>query len=261
MGRLLGYMANRADRLGEVLREEATSLTPPDDFRADAWGMGFYQGGEVLFKKRPQAEDSPIDWAKIAGDVRSDCLIVHLRKASAGNFRAENTYPFRMGRWVFAQTGEVEGFDAIRPALFETLPDFLRRNIRGSSDAEHVFHVLLSFLHDEGVLEMPDAEPKPIFSALRSTMALIARHAEQVKAPAPKLNLMLTNGRSLFAMRGGDPLQFVERSGSEPRGGGSFRYVLVYSNGEHAAVGAEDIPESSVLVVDRDLTATVHPLT
>ena len=52
MGRLIGYMANRVDRLPEALAEEKLAIGETPSHAADAWGIGFYQGGEVLHKKR-----------------------------------------------------------------------------------------------------------------------------------------------------------------------------------------------------------------
>ncbi|MGF1467029.1 MAG: class II glutamine amidotransferase [Sandaracinaceae bacterium] len=266
MGRLIGYMANRADRLGQVLDEEEPAIAPPSHFSPDAWGIGFYQGGEVLFKKRPTTSDGPIDWKAVARGVGSDCVVVHLREATVGDFHADNTHPFRMGQWLFAHNGTVEGFAAIRSRLVESLPDFLRRNIRGSTDSEHVFHVLLSFLHDEGILDHADADPKTVFGAIRSTVALLDRHAAEVAAPLPTLNMVLTNGRYLYALRRDLPIYYVQRTGlpSEGRihkeGAGALRYVLLFSDGEVGPVGYDELPPRSVLTVDRDLGVQVTPL-
>src|SRR5262245_28171679 len=124
MGRLLGYMANRSDRLGDVLADERSAIALPPDFRPDAWGIGFYQGGEVLHKKRPKLDPRPIDWESVANGVRSDCVIIHFRQATVGDFRADNTHPFRMRQWMFAHDGTITGFGGVRARLLETLPDF-----------------------------------------------------------------------------------------------------------------------------------------
>ena len=50
MARLIGYMANRADRLRDAFHQERAAITAlPADLRS-AWGLGFYQGDEVLHK-------------------------------------------------------------------------------------------------------------------------------------------------------------------------------------------------------------------
>lgn len=265
MGRLLGYMANRTDRLGDVLDAEREAIAPPPEFRPDAWGIGFYQGGEVLHKKRPKLGEGPIDWENVARGVRSDCVVIHFRHATVGDFRADNTHPFRMRQWMFAHAGTVQGFNAIREHLLESMPDFVRRNIRGATDSEHVFGVVLSFLHDAGHLDAMDTDPKVVLGALRSTVALIDRHCAEIGAPEPTLNLILTNGRSMFALRRGSPLYYAERTGlpgdgPTAKGAGAFRYVLVFSDGEEVPIGYEAIEDAAVLVVDRTLGVSTHRL-
>ncbi len=265
MGRLVGYMANRTDRLGDVLDEERQAIAPSPDFRPDAWGIGFYQGGEVLHKKRPKLDEGPIDWEGVARGVRSDCVLIHFRQATVGDFRADNTHPFRMRQWLFAHNGTVEGFAAIRDRLVEAMPDFLQRNIRGSTDSEHVFHVLLSFRHDAGQLDHPDADPKVVLGAIRSTVALLDRHCAEIGAPESTLNLMLTNGRTLYAVRRNAPLHYVQRTGMPSDGpgasdAGALRYVLAFSDGEATPPGYASAEPSSVVVIDRNLDVTTHAL-
>ena len=43
-------------------------------------------------------------------------------------------------------------FDSIRDRLVASVPEFLRSSIRGETDAEILFYVFLSFLHDAGRL-------------------------------------------------------------------------------------------------------------
>ena len=79
MGRLIGYMANRTDRLADALTEEQAAIGPASLADADAWGIGFYQGGEVLHKKRPRSGlgmSEPLSWREVAGNVRSDCAVM-----------------------------------------------------------------------------------------------------------------------------------------------------------------------------------------
>lgn len=53
MARLVAYVSNRTDRLLEALVEERAAVGDVPSEQADAWGIGFYQSGEVLHKKRP----------------------------------------------------------------------------------------------------------------------------------------------------------------------------------------------------------------
>ena len=60
MSRLIGYVANRADRMRDALYQERAVLrqeTAPAN--ASGWGIGFYHGDEVLHKKRPTRAERP----------------------------------------------------------------------------------------------------------------------------------------------------------------------------------------------------------
>lgn len=274
MGRLLGYMANRADRLRDALHQERAAITLAPGSTPDGWGMGFYQGGEVLHKKRPQLSGEQVDWESIAGDVRSNCVVAHLRQATVGDFRAENTHPFRMRQWLFAHNGTIERFGALRERLLETMPDFVRRNVRGDTDSEHVFAAILSFLHDEGQIDNPDVDDKPVIHAIRSAVSLLDRLTGEVDAKPAGLNFVLTNGRKMFALRRGSPMAFVERQGlhdpenertsnvslRETAEAAALRYVLVVSDGPTQPAGYSSMEDSSLLIIDRDLRVGKHSL-
>lgn len=264
MARLVGYMANRSDRLAAALYQEravvassATAATTPT-----GWGLGFYQNGEVLHKKRPQLSGA-VDWQQLARDVVSDCVVLHLRQPTVGDFRTQNTHPFRMRRWLFAHLGTIGRFEAISGTLRASLPDFLSRGLRGTTDSELLFYVVLSFLHDAGQLDRPDVDEEVVISALRSAVALVDRVVAEVRGPESGLNLVLTNGRALYALRRGGPMAVVERRGLHdpphdlpPSSGGpaTLRYVMVV--GEPAEPLPSDwqaIDQGSIVVVDRNL--------
>lgn len=260
MGRLIGLMANRTDRVLDALHEERAAVGPEPGSDAQAWGAGFYQGGEILHRKRPQGGDGA-KWADIVGGIRSDVVLVHLRTATVGDYRAENTHPFRMRQWLFAHRGTVHGFDAIRDALVEPMPDFLRRNVRGTTDSEHVFHAFLSFLHDRDGLDAIEVDDGVVLAALSSTISLIDRLTSEVGAPPAELGMLLTNGRTMFAVRRGAPVAYVERAlPSEGRGSGPFRYVLVTGSDTPPPPDYRALADGHALVIQRDLTTSSDAL-
>ena len=195
-------------------------------------------------------------------------IIGIFRHATVGDFRAENTHPFRMRSWLFAHSGTIDRFDAIRPRLLEGMPDFIRRNIRGRTDSEHFFHTALSFLHDSGQLGRPEANDESVLSALRSTVRLVDRLSKEVGGELATLNPVLTNGRSIYAIRRGHPMKYVERTGIHDPADGevveprrvSVRYVLMVSDGPEVPHPYVDVPDESIVLVDRDLSVTVHAL-
>src|SRR5262249_34998651 len=139
------------------------------------WGIGFYQAGEVLLRRRPIDDREEIDLVEAAGDVRADVMIGHVRRASVGALRTENTHPFRYRMWMFAQTGTIGGFERLRERLLASQPEFLRRNVRGETDSELFFYLFLSFLHDAGHLSDAHVESEHVVAALRASIALVDR--------------------------------------------------------------------------------------
>jgi glutamine amidotransferase len=204
MARLFGIIGNRPDLAARILAFEAEALRARSKGPPLGWGLGFYQGGEVLMRRRPIDERQDIDVAKLAGDVRADLVVGHVRHATVGALRTENTHPFRYRQWLFAQTGTVSEFEQVRERLVASVPDFLRSGIRGETDAEVVFHVFLSFLHDAGRLNDGLVEEAAVREALRSSLAVVDGMTAEVGAPAARLNLMVSNGDHLIAVHRSD---------------------------------------------------------
>jgi len=203
MARLFGLIGNRADLASRVLHHEADALRVTSRGAPLGWGVGFYQGGEVLMRRRPIDDHASLDVAKLAGDVRADVLVGHVRNATVGALRTENTHPFRYRQWLFAQTGTLPSFEAIRERLVGSVPEFLRSSIRGESDAEILFYVFLSFLHDAGRLNDGLTEPGHVRDALRSSVAVVDGMAAEVGGSPASINVMVSNGENIFALHRG----------------------------------------------------------
>jgi glutamine amidotransferase len=206
MARLFGIIGNRPDLAARVLASESEALRARAR-SSDAplgWGLAFYQGGEVLMRRRPIDERPEIDVAALASDVRADLVIGHVRHATVGALRTENTHPFRYRQWVFAQTGTILDFDRIRDRLAASIPDFLRSGIRGDTDAEVLFHVFLSFLHDAGKLSDGQVDAPEMIEALRSTLAVVDGITSEVGAPTANLNLVVSNGNQIVVVHRSD---------------------------------------------------------
>jgi len=271
MGRLVGYMANRHDRLGAALHQERGVVAPPPAMGPTGWGLGFYQGGEVLHKKRPQF-DGEFNWETVTRGVRTDCAVLHLRQPTVGDFRSHNTHPFRMRSWLFAHTGTIQRFEAIEERLRGSLPDFVNRNIRGKTDSEVLFHVVLSFLHDSGNLDNLDVAAEDLLSAVRSAVALVDRLTAEVQATESSMNLVLTNGRLMIGLCRGARLAYVERRGlhdppadlqADRASPGVLRYVMLTSDlddGIELPADYIELEQGQAVIVDRDLHVQGHAI-
>ncbi len=214
MSRLFAYMGNDQDRVKCALYPARKLLVADGAAEAtfDAWGLGFYQGGEVLLQRRPKPPTDPVDFYALVKDLRTDVIIGHVRQGTVGKPKNENTHPFRFRSWLFAHHGTVPSFDGVRDELLRAVPDFLRRNIRGQTDSEHLFHVMLAFLHDAGKLDDLNVSTAQVRDAVRGALSLVEKAVGKAAAETMECALALTNGRILFATRHGAPVYLQERS-------------------------------------------------
>lgn len=171
MGRILGFMGKGAHTWAKVLAEQSATMTRIEmNCQKAAWGIAFYQGDEILHKKRPEASTEDLDWRDLAGEVNSECLLAQVRVPYSENFRIENTQPFRFRRWSFAHVGNVKRLDASHDQLQESLPDFIKRNIRGDTDSELLFHLILASMHQYNLLDCYDAHIFDVLKSIRTTL-------------------------------------------------------------------------------------------
>jgi glutamine amidotransferase len=269
MGLLFACMISRPDLLGAALLEERDAIDACMPASADGWGAGFYQSGEALHRKLPQPIEGRITWGAVLDGLRSHVAIAHVREAKIGDRRADNTQPFRMRQWLFAHAGEIAGYEGIRERMTQSLPDFLRRNIRGQTDSELFFHLVLSFLHDAGHVDTVDVPPLAVVGAIRSAVALADSHAREVGAQPGSLSIALTNGRQLYVSRRGSPMCVTSRdrlshmgnelSGANQGAQQAARFVIATSYRDSAPPpGYRALEDGEIISVDLNLQLSSH---
>jgi predicted glutamine amidotransferase len=265
--KLFACMCNQPQRLWAALAPVRAVLAaqPP----VSRWGLGYSQGGDVLLVRTPKASDKVVDLAAPLAEIPTDCAIAQAMRddsteasLSARLNGTDNTPPFRFRRWMFAQAGQL-AFDAIAPRLVEHIPEYLRRNLKGRTSSELVFHIFLAMLHDEGSVDDPNLPVQATRRALAATIRLV--HAEQARAalPAQFGNVALTNGRSMVLARLDEPLRLRRLwiNGERGERDESFRGVLLVSGGDgEPRDGFEDVPAQRAVLVTRDLQVSLAEL-
>jgi len=209
MARLVGFISNRPDLGARVIELEGRALSVRrKPGVTPGWGVGFYQGGEILLKRRPIDDRPEISLADITKDLRTDILVAHVRAATVGNSRTENTHPFRYRQWLFAHTGTVEAFTTLRGRLSDSLPQFLQRDVRGDTDSELLFALFLSFLHDAGQLHRPIVDAASARTALRSSISLVDRLCAEEGTGPSAMNILVSCPDYLLAVHGGAKMAY-----------------------------------------------------
>ncbi len=273
MTRMIGYFANQTDRIRCALTVEEPALHFGAE-RVDGWGVGSYQFGEVLLRKRPTDPREAVRLLDVVRDLRTGCTIAHVRTATVGPRSLDNTHPFRHRQWLFAHVGTLPGFAEQRRALVAEVPEHLARSLRGDTDSEVIFFLFLSALHRMGQIDDPEIDAAAITAALGEAVDAVDRVCQ-----GATINLMVTQGRAMVALRRGAPMSYVRRhgvrdcavcrkapeiAGREPRrvDHESLRYVVIAGDAAVSSAGWHEVPESprgTFLAVDRHLDALVTP--
>jgi glutamine amidotransferase len=233
------------------------------------WGFGYIQGGDVLLARTPKGSAVPVDLAGPLGDIHTDCAIAQAVNDTryAGT---DNTPPFRFRRWLFAQTGAPE-LDEIGPRLLEHVPEYLRRNLKGRTPAELIFHIFLAMLHDEGNIDDPNLPTQATRRALAATLRLVESELDKIgrdKSTVGFGNVALSNGRSMVVSRpstSNQPLRIRklwlhDERGKAEQGPEAFRGVLLVAGNGDSLEGFEDVPANHAVLVSRDLKFTLADL-
>jgi hypothetical protein len=281
MSHLIAYVGNEPENMACALFSARGALHSRGGEPLNGWGFGFVQGGDVLLQKRPRAATGEVDLYGLVKDLRADAIVGRIGFSRDGSVAAEDADPFRFRSWLFGSVGEVSetAFESVREKLLESVPDFLRRNIRGRSPGEHLFHLFLAFLHDAGSLDAPSPAPAIVHGALRNSVAFVDRLLAGAGGPTPpsRLALVATNGRCFVAANGAHPLRYLHVEGisdcpvchgrldREPDDRRipheSLRAVIFEANRGIAERGGwRDVPEGSVVIVGPDRAPVVSQL-
>jgi hypothetical protein len=267
--KLFACMCNQPQRLAAALAPVRSTLVaqPP----LTRWGLGYIQGGDVLLVRTPKASTVPVDLAAPLADIATDCAIALAVHDNGEYGGTDNTPPFRFRRWLFGQSGATSfaGAADLGGKLLEHIPEYLRRNIKGRTPGELMFHVFLSMLHDEGNLDDPNLPTASTRRALAATLRLVGSELEKLGTTPSDIvlgNVALTNGRSMVVAHLDEPLKLRRLSvanerGEPERGADAFRGVLLVSGGDgDAREGFEDVPARHSVLVSRDLQVTFADL-
>ncbi len=275
--KLFACICNQPQRLPIALAPVRAALIaqPP----VNRWGLGYVHGGDVLLVRTPKASAAPVDLAgPLTAEIKTDCVIAQaVRDDGLGLGGTDNTPPFRFRRWMYAQSGLDSrlfsgaaggtpdgGAEEVVPRLLEHIPEYLRRNLKGRTPAELIFHVFLAMLHDEGNIDDANLAPAASRRALAATLKLVAAElARAGKSDAALGNVALTNGRSMVVARLDDPLRLRRLWVTGERGerDESFRGFLLVSGGDgDPKDGFEDVPAHRSVLISRDLQVSFADL-
>jgi len=222
---------------------------------ADGFGVGWYNR---VLDPTPcvYTSISPI-WSdrnlpRLSKHIASECIFANVRSATPGQaVDQSNCQPFAYKHVLFMHNGYIENF---RVTLLRQIRAALRDEyytaIVGSTDSEHIFALLLNFLHDQTVTWQTIAE------AMQATIRQLEQWATQQQIRIA-LNLAVTDGESVvasrFANQGPAPSLYALRDHSFFPGAVVVASEKLFCDSHWVAV-----PEDTIVALDPALT--VHSL-
>ena len=286
MPRLFGLYTNRCTAIAPILAIAGDRVRIPAADNPHGFGLGYTHGAQVLLQRRPQIHDQPVDLVSAIGDIQSTALIAHVRHAGVGGLKPQNLGPFRYGPWVYGQVGTLPDADRLVGLFRDQIIDSLRHNIGGDTDAELLFHVFLSRLHDAGISTRQWAVDSDIIvQVLLDTLehwrlcthrATDRKDATGTQDRSAGVALVLSNGQAMFALSLGRRLGYVpliidgnqvlpgdpaDLSPSKSATDSAHRAVLI--------VDEEPVPpldpfvpmaDGQVVSIDQTFTMSTHPV-
>jgi glutamine amidotransferase len=213
----------------------------------DGWGVACLNDHslpQVEKNIKPAFEDGQFD--ETASRLQAPVWLAHVRAASSGGVRLENTHPFYCGNWAWMHNGTI-----IRP--LELLGDMMLANAdprfrslrRGATDSELCFLLFLSELARRAGTEIDNPPVETAAAAMSAAIHFLHTIAAPFKQKDPTMNFMASNGMMLIASRWGKTLWTLERP---PRGLDPPAVFVASEPFDDEAW--QEAPDQSCLVVD-----------
>lgn len=262
MCRLLGYLGPKI-QLDRLLSQPEHSLIvqsyKPQEMaeallNADGFGIGWYhpeENTEPFTYKNTLPIWSDINLPHLARYIESGGILGYVRSATPGQpVDLSNCQPFSYQNILFTHNGYIDKFrDSLYRPIRDRLKDTAYKSIKGSTDSEHIFSLLIDEL-DNGI-------STDIDEALQTTLIILTELAtiHQVKVLATAI---ATDGNRLIACR-------FAKNATPPtlywlKNDPNFPEAVILASEPLFPGNWNACPEQSVITVGEDLDLKIYEL-
>lgn len=205
MCRIISYLGKKSILINDILEKPNSSLVEQSHaikegsrgINADGFGMAWY--GNTLndepgiFKStQPAWNDNNLK--HISKGIEASCLLAHIRSSTVGDVTFNNCHPFSYKEYSLVHNGTIRNFEKVKRPLIEKLNDKLFFNIKGETDSEHLFFLIMQHLY-YGTKNTLESAIKEAFDWI---VNLQAQHDDESFS---KINIFITNGKEMIATR------------------------------------------------------------
>jgi glutamine amidotransferase len=260
MCRLLGYLGSPI-ALDKLLYKPEHSLIvqsyQPREMNsgvvnADGFGVGWYDAQKDInpysYKNiLPIWNDTNL--ASLSRYVESGCVLAYVRSATAGQaIDLSNCQPFEYDRLLCIHNGLIDNFrQSLYRPLRDRLGDVAYQSIKGNTDSEHLFALLLDELQT-----LPSAT---LEQALHTALLQMDRMAKSYQVAA-SANMIVSDGKRLIASRFASdkkaPSLYWLRD--DP----TFPEAVIIASEPLFEGNWNSVPEQSIVSVGQDLEIEIH---
>ena len=195
--------------LGSLITEPAHSLIKQsfnskersEPLNGDGFGIAWYAKDDdeaAVFRSITPAWNNG-NLHDLSRVTNSGCIVAHVRAATQGLGVSEfNCHPFKSDNLSFCHNGDIGGFEKVRRPLVNSLSDNAFSSIKGSTDPEHLFALILDQLRKQTGKDPIESMANAMQDAVEIVKSLMLEHAPGHHC---YLNLVLTNGQEAVVSR------------------------------------------------------------
>lgn len=199
----------------------------------DGWGIVYYRDGTFSYAGREAAnalDDEKYEQAcKTIEKSKPSMVLAHLRKASAGSKKRENTHPFVYKKWSFCHNGTIKKSET---------GDFQEplRNLKmeGDTDSERFFKLVVERI------ENGEAAQDAIKNLVRSVRSEYSK--------TTSLTFLFSDGKAVYAYR-----EYNTDSDYYTLFYSKEKEYVLFSQEKRWKTSWEEILNRNLVVVDEDL--------
>lgn len=203
MCRFTAYSGNKNYFLDKVLITPSNSLLNqslnPKESRhhinADGFGVSWYNDKHDQigsYKSFRPAWNDP-NFYNIVHMIETNAFLAHIRAATKGDVSYHNSHPFTYKNWSFVHNGDIEYFASIKKDIVNILDESLYLQIKGSTDSEHLFMLIMHYHFIEKL---------GMAASIKKAFKTVIKLQRQVNEEATALiNITMLNATDLYATK------------------------------------------------------------
>jgi glutamine amidotransferase len=212
------------------LLDAPDSLSEQSHFQPDGTGLGWVDDDGIPWvDKAAIAAWEDATFALEAQEISSANFLAHVRFASTGGLKPQNTHPFIQDGRMLAHNGVIEGLDRLEAELGDH-----RELVGGETDSERFFAL---------ITKQVDAHDGDVGAGVAAAARWAAR-----ELPVYSLNVIVASGDEQWALRYPEtnPLYMLERGPGGPGGGDRLEHTSTAAGRIHVRCG--DLAEAPAVI-------------